>query len=286
MPKKATSKPTASKPAAYESGCFLREEEEEPEGLFTSRKMYALHQDPYIYYGVYVTKELAEPPTSRQVLGGLIKTMLFNGGLPALERMNIVSDSPVNPSTNKPYGQGTQKYDAWEAEVREGGGLPVHPDIVESAAAVHTHIVSQMNKGFVPDLMNALSEVRYTAVSAKKPLEGKQCYANIDGIDDDGRVIRAVFVSAIPYHLENEAARERLNLETTFDAMVAAPGKLELEPRLILIESCWPFRVSLREVEDAPGSVWRIEEILKALKRAEDGDDNEPRRWWKSKYHS
>jgi hypothetical protein len=41
--------------------------------------------------------------------------------------------SPINPSTKKPYGAETQKFDEWAKQVRMSGKIPVHPSIRETA---------------------------------------------------------------------------------------------------------------------------------------------------------
>lgn len=143
----------------------------------TSHKLECFYQSPRAFHWLHTQKIIPPKDSSAFVPGGAFHCYVLEGQDAFCERY-LVSDGPINPKTDKPYGRDTQKFAAWLEEVEADGKTPItHAELDQiqcMAMALEDHPVA-------PTLLEDGSP----EMTIRAKLFGVPCQSRIDWLTED-----------------------------------------------------------------------------------------------------
>jgi len=112
-----------------------------PENHHTAESVWCFYRDPYVYFRTYIQKLLPVPSATKSQTEMLFKYKLLYDANTFDKKFD--SNAPVNPGTGKPYGDTTQKYEAWVLDAANNGKIAVHPDKMLAAEKLYDEVYRQ-----------------------------------------------------------------------------------------------------------------------------------------------
>ena len=182
-----------------------------PEKHHTDQSVYCFYDDPFIYYRTYVQKLLESPPFITSPAELVYKYELLMGSTAFGQRFR--TDAPINPKTDKPYGEETQKYAEWAHAVQVGGLIPMHPSNVEAARKLYVQTIDQFELGLVPRLEKLLEAKGESSFQVTSVVDSSNCYAHIDHLSEEGDLFKVALVPSLDrfYNLNDPFNTPRAN---------------------------------------------------------------------------
>jgi hypothetical protein len=255
-----------------------------PANHITAQSLYCFHNDPFVYYRTYVQEKLPQPPVIRNTAEMLLKYKLFCGEESFDKK--FVWNSPVNPSTKKPFGDDTQKFIDWCKVQKYDGLTPVHPSHVEIAETAYKEIVSQMEEGFQPTLASLLKPLGQAAIQSTASLDYNNCYAYADYLSENMVLCKLSTVQTFDYKAnENWFAQLLTNSAFALAFQHAVFSKRTVLASVvysIIVETALPCRVAV--IEHAVEDLINIESVMQCLNNAYNNKDIKSA--WKSKWNN
>jgi len=257
-----------------------------PENYINEHSIFSFYTDPYVYYATYVANLLPKPPVIRHQTEMLYKYELLYGATEFMSSFDM--NAPINPSTSKPFGADTQKFEAWAQTVRAAGKMPIHPT---NAAIAHEAVVNtkkQMELGLVNPLPTLLEAKGQIGLQVTAKIGELDCYAYVDKFTDKGDIVNVMLIPSLDTVYEQQG----LNINGTTELMVkisyqcAVLEAAGLKPKnayFVLAEYLAPFRVSVMTPQVSLDSQDIIKQLLAQLSASQKSKDVSV---WQSRYNS
>ena len=254
-----------------------------PDYHLTAQAAHCFHTDPFLYWHYYVNKSFELPPMSAHTdFEKLFKYALLVGVDKFKDR--VVTNAPINPKTDKPYGEGTDKFNAWYGPQKRQGKIPMHPDAYEKLNTMLMSVQAQIDSGYLPDMKWVLAQVQQVGPQTTAHLGGCNCYAHADGMTAT-ELVKVITVLRIEDVDDNVYYERRLREAAYYlqfqAAVMSKQAIIGNSAYAIVVELSEPHRAFLAKVYTDKAALDKIEEEVMILNKAYEKPE-----MWQSKYHS
>lgn len=208
------------------------------EGLYTtSHRLHLFRRCPKLYHKV-VSGEIVEGDTAAFALGRATHTYIIEGAA-KFAAENLVSDGPINKTTNKPYGRLTKAYAEWAAEQSKPVISTEDFGIIEKmSAAVHAH----------PLASNLLAS-GFAEGTVRTDWDGEPVQARMDWFDPERKILldlkTCADVDRFEWDIRDYGYVAQLAFYAHLVELAGGPALTSLKAYLVAVEKKEPFRVAV-----------------------------------------
>jgi hypothetical protein len=220
----------------------------EPENVYHSRAgeclsshlLRSFWECPQLYHDI-ITGEFIRPDTGYYILGRALHTLILEGK----EKFDntYVSDSPINPTTDKPYGCTTKKYMEWATAMRNDELEPIAGDQMILLKKMAKSIANHKEASWL------LSMALYRERVIRLQYQGLFCQIRMDALGKEVGIVdfkTCDKLSRLPY-----AARDYgYYAQLAFYRTILRESRLEFssDVHIIASEKQYPYRCGVWHV--------------------------------------
>lgn len=203
----------------------------------TSHRLQLFRRCPALYKKT-IDGEIVEGDTAAFALGRATHTYIIEGAA-KFAAENLVSDGPINKTTNKPFGKTTQAYQKWAAEQSKPVISTEDFGIIEKmSAAVHSH----------PLASNLLAS-GFAEGTVRTDWDGEPVQARMDWFDPERKILldlkTCADVDRFEWDIRDYGYVAQLAFYAHLVELAGGPALTSLKAYLVAVEKKEPFRVAV-----------------------------------------
>ena len=203
----------------------------------TSHRLHLFRKCPALYKKS-IDGEIVEGDTAAFALGRATHTYIIEGA-EKFAAENLVSDGPINKTTNKPFGKTTQAYQKWAAEQSKPVISTEDFGIIEKmSAAVHAH----------PLAANLLAS-GFAEGTVRTDWDGEPVQARMDWFDPERKILldlkTCADVDRFEWDIRDYGYVAQLAFYAHLVELAGGPALIEFKAYLVAVEKKEPFRVAV-----------------------------------------
>ena len=203
----------------------------------TSHRLHLFRKCPALYKKA-IDGEIVEGDTAAFALGRATHTYIIEGA-DKFAAENLVSDGPINKTTNKPYGRLTKAYAEWAAEQSKPVISTEDFGIIEKmSAAVHAHPLAA-------DLLAS----GFAEGTVRTNWDGEPVQARMDWFDPERKILldlkTCADVDRFEWDIRDYGYVAQLAFYAHLVELAGGPALTSLKAYLVAVEKKEPFRVAV-----------------------------------------